>query len=281
MNSLGKAMEHQRLPRRMYWDARGYHAFPLTDEDRLDDAKTFPAWQAFDRLLGSAKRGRFHELRMLIDLHRESEDWVIRGAVVKLLGDAGEGRLLRDLLYNIYPTRDNFDQYDYGEALVNWGNLSAIPALVELYAANFESQDAKFIPPRLSRLLEAEPGPIRNVPRNGSRAAIADYHGMVMDKYEELCRTFGTSDTYVFRGGGLHVTSVAERILRDFQKQQFSEEMRHKFEAMTGIDCSGFYVDRHLQPLAAAGIVEEFLDSDASDRYELGVRYFFGYRVPE
>jgi hypothetical protein len=275
------AVALQKLPGRMYWDARGYHAFPLTDQDRLDDPETFPAWQAFDQLLESAKMGRFHEVEMLIDWHNESEDWVIRGAFVKLLGDAGQGRVLRDLLANVYPTCDIVDQYDYGEAFVNWTSLSAIPALIELYSADSESQDAKFIPLRLSRLLEAEPGPIGDFPRNGSSAAVAGYHGIVMDKYEELCRTFGTRDAYVFRGGKLHVTSVAECILRDLQKQQFNQEMRHKFEAMTGIDCSGFYVDRQLQPLAAAAIVEEFLDSGAGDKYEPGVRYFFGYPIPE
>jgi hypothetical protein len=274
-------MAHQKLPGRKYWNARGYHAFPLTDQDRLDDTEKFAEWQAFDRLLESAKRGQFREVAKLIEWHERSRSWVMRGAFVELLGDAAEGRVLRDLLQKVDSSDLTVDEFDYGEALVNWGNLSAIPTLIRLYVTTWEFDDANDIPPRLSRLLETQPGPISDFPRNGSTAAVADYHGIVMDKHEELCRTFGTSDTYVFRGGELHVTSVAECILMDLQRQQFNEEMRHKFEAMTGIDCSRFYVDGQLQPLAAAAIVEEFLDSGAGEKYEPGVRYFFGYPIPE
>jgi hypothetical protein len=56
---------------------------------------------------------------------------------------------------------------------------------------------------------------------------------------------------------------------------------RRRFEASTGIDCSGFYKDRNFQPLTAAAILEDFLESPEVARYEEGVRYFFGHRIPE
>ena len=37
--------------------------------------------------------------------------------------------------------------------------------------------------------------------------------------------------------------------------------MRHKFEAFTGVNCSSFYENETLKPLAASAIIEEFLGS--------------------
>jgi len=56
---------------------------------------------------------------------------------------------------------------------------------------------------------------------------------------------------------------------------------RMLFEATTGISCRGFFgPDRLLRPLAAAAIIEEFLDSGAASRFQAGARYFFGHRIP-
>ena len=36
-----------------------------------------------------------------------------------------------------------------------------------------------------------------------------------------------------------------------------------------------------IQPLATAAILEEFLESPEAAKYEDGVRYFFGHRIPD
>ncbi|NJK31974.1 MAG: hypothetical protein HC927_05885 [Deltaproteobacteria bacterium] len=55
---------------------------------------------------------------------------------------------------------------------------------------------------------------------------------------------------------------------------------RRRFEASTGIDCSEFYSDGEFFPLVAAARLEAWIDSPEADRYEPGVRYFFGHRIP-
>jgi hypothetical protein len=53
-------------------------------------------------------------------------------------------------------------------------------------------------------------------------------------------------------------------------------------EANTGLDCRGFYDrDFMLRPLAAAAIVEDFVESGEANKYLPGVRYFFGHRIPD
>ena len=54
------------------------------------------------------------------------------------------------------------------------------------------------------------------------------------------------------------------------------------FEANSGVPCREFYsLALEFQPLAAAAVVEQFLDSDAPRRYEPGVRYFMGNRLDD
>jgi hypothetical protein len=39
--------------------------------------------------------------------------------------------------------------------------------------------------------------------------------------------------------------------------------------------------DYKLDPLAAAAILEDMLESGELERFEPGVRYFFGHRIPD
>ena len=55
-----------------------------------------------------------------------------------------------------------------------------------------------------------------------------------------------------------------------------TEKFRHKFEAMTGVDCSDFYKDNMLRQIVAVGALENFLDRTETKRYAEGQRYFFG-----
>ncbi len=57
-------------------------------------------------------------------------------------------------------------------------------------------------------------------------------------------------------------------------------DLREKFEASTGINCSGFYNNKQFQPLAATAVLEEFLESVDPQKYREGMRYFFGHPVP-
>jgi hypothetical protein len=258
----------------MYWDARGYNAFPPDEQDRSEDRATFPAWQEYANLLARARRGEFDAVGGLVGLHDRTPDWVLRGAYIQLLGDAAKTKVLQEMKENL-PKLPVEYQYDYGEALAYWGSLSAVPTLVDLYAANYEFDDGRFIPPRLSRVLEQEPGPVMKYPFRGPSEAVAAYCQVVLARCQELKNALG-EDAVVFRGEKLSVAAVARRGLDDLAKDKFDEETRHKFEAMTGIDCSSFYKDGELQPLAAAALLEEFLEGPEPAKYEEGVRYFYG-----
>jgi hypothetical protein len=88
------------------------------------------------------------------------------------------------------------------------------------------------------------------------------------------------ADTPLFEGEPVGARRLAEKLLVHLQMADLPEYWRGRFEAMTGLDCSGFYKSGSLQPLTAAAIVEDFLESGDADKFEPGTRYFFGHRIP-
>jgi len=170
----------------------------------------------------------------------------------------------------------------YGQVLGYWGHLSVIPALVDLYERYYFSQDSIYVVQTLSQLLEDLPGDIQDFPEGGEATEFREYCGRVRMQYQKLSDRLGTHDAVVFRGEVISIQHICKKMIDDLEvRHGFHEEMRHKFEAVTGIDCSSFYVNGSLQPLTVAAVIEQFLESPDAAKYQRGVRYFFGHRVPD
>ena len=108
------------------------------------------------------------------------------------------------------------------------------------------------------------------------------YEDVILEHYERMVERFGSDAVLLFRGEAYSVLWLARFILDALREPvTFSLQWRINFEAATGIDCTSWYQDGRLRPLAAAATVEDFLESSQAERYEAGVRYFFGHRIPE
>lgn len=274
---------------RREWTRRGYHAFPVVEEDRaLPD---YARWRELSDLVGEARRGEFGGIPGLIERLGAADDWALAGSYARLLADAGGHSTLRRVRDEVFPNADDLvDRLAYGSVLGDWGHLSVVPALIALFREACATPDGAFVRGRIERLLEAEPGPLRGflIRRRGEREdtveldSVDQYCALAARLCGELRARLGTEDVVVFRGDVLSVGRVCRVALDDLRRGgRFDEQMRRRFEASTGVDASGFYRDGRLQPLAAAAIVEGFLDSGEADRYEPGARYFFGHRVPD
>ncbi|NMO20361.1 hypothetical protein HPC49_31635 [Pyxidicoccus fallax] len=264
--------------KRRRWTNKGYHAYPLMEVDRtLPDHQK---WLDLDMLVAAAKKGDFRRVTELPTRVAAADDWVRRGDYVALLGDAGDSKTLARVRDEILPAcSDSVMRFVYAEALCYWGSLSAVPGLIEQYRKYHFSEDAWSIAEWMSRLMEEKPGVLNDFPTEDDEEGAETYCRVARSRYEELKGLLGTDDVVVFRGNVVGVDNICQRMLDDLRDKQFHEEMRHKFEAWTGVDCSGFYQHEVLQPLSAAAIIEDFLDSPERARYRDGERYFFGHRL--
>ncbi len=258
------------------WKGAGYHAFPLPRSG--GEAPDIQIWTDFERILEKAKRGDFTAVPELVDLYDTTESWTLSAAYISLLGDAGTSAALAQVLPFFQAQVEPTYQVYLSKALAFWGKLSVVPQILAGWQELEGFQDAEDIPPALSMMLEDVSGPIADAPDHAQKV---EYGALVLARYEELKKTFGTDDVFVFRGGRFSAGRVAGLILTDISASRFEPYMRRRFEATTGIDCSAFYRDGGLQPLAASSIVEEFLKSPHANNYEDGIRYFFGHRIPD
>ena len=254
------------------WEDRGYFGCPDSLPPGTDDP-----WNHWIIAFHRAKLGDFTYVPVLRQVLLESEDWLLVTTCSDLLGDAGTDASL-DLLFKAAQEAPDFPRArEIGRALYLRGRLSDVPALVSVYEKFSDVRDADIIPVWIADLLEAEEGWLSEPTHFED---VEYYREAVLEAYQRLADDFGSNQVYVFRGKLFGVTALAQH-LRVRMRQPFPRSvLRQKFEASTGIDCSSFYRRGELKPLAAAAIVEDFLESAAVATYEDGVRYFFGHAIP-
>ena len=258
------------------FEGRGYFGCPvsLADAEFPRDPNTEP-WLAWVVALDRAKQGNFAYVAHMLDLYNQG-DYVFQGLCCILLGDAGPDTCFPDIIKRIKTDWSAVAIVDFCKALIGRGKLADVPVLVDGYKRHVESKDMAIIPVWINDLIGSEATPI---PQPQKFASLNGYIDYVKVRYRELVELFGTDQLLIFRGEKFSVVKLARCIHSALRKPYFRIMFRHKFEASTGIDCTGFYLDGELQPLSAAAIVEDFLDGPEAEKFEDGVRYFFGHRI--
>jgi hypothetical protein len=244
-------------------------------------------WLVLAAVLERAKRGNFDSLPLLFQRMRALDNSLFWNACVILLGHAGPRKVLQQALSEFDKEIQANDinvikrmSFMLHGSLLLW----TVPVMLDLFQRvadrnrPFIRDQVIIIPYLFSEIVEEKEGEIFS-------ASLPDepYRQLVLDRCVALGRTFGTDQVPVWRGELFSVKSLAEQLLRDLAAGQVANVMGQRaiFEASTGIDCSPFYKDRQLQPLAAATVVEGFLEDGHADRYQPGVRYFFGHPIPD
>ncbi len=154
--------------------------------------------------------------------------------------------------------------------------------MLELHLKTIEDRDGEIIPILLSEMLEARSGAIATGARNTSEAS---YRDLVMGKFDALRRQLGSENPAVYYGEAFAVETVATRLYNELTKEPSNAIAiageRHRFEASTGLDCEGFFVNRKPNRLQGAVILEDFLDGPDIAKFKPGMRYFFGHPIPD
>jgi hypothetical protein len=173
-------------------------------------------------------------------------------------------------------------QTDLASTFALSGLLWTIPVMLEIYQRTPDEDDAKAIPLLMSQVLEPRFSQFSSRDLN---VTISDYRKIVLEKYNGLLEQFKSENTPLYCGELFGVKSLALRLRNGLSSSAihaaYVARDRHRFEAATGIDCRNFFQGYSLKVLAATAIVEEFIESRESEKYEEGVRYFFGHRIPD
>jgi hypothetical protein len=259
------------------WEGRGYAAFtaPPAGPGRPDEGDEDP-WLLWVTALDKARRGDFSKVPPVLEASDESPDPVFVQSSYYLLGDAGPDPCFPGIVENAEMPSDTDRVIWSCNALMERGRLADIPILLEAYLRHSGNQDAGIIALYIHDMLGRE-----DLIDPGEFESLAAYRDAVISAHQGLLDQFGTDAVCIYRGERFHVPRMARAILDALHQPHFRMSARRKFEAVTGIDCSEFYREKRLQPLTAATIVEEFLESPEVEKYEEGVRYFFGHRIPD
>ncbi|MFE8598000.1 hypothetical protein [Archangium violaceum] len=258
------------------WESKGYFI-----DTRLSPDFPAPAdpdanlWRLWLEVFEQAKHGKFTQIPKLLPAYRQGKrSWLLGEACLYLLGDAGSPDCVHAVVQEM-KVCSSYTKIQLCIPLAGWGSLSIVPLLASTFEAHAQVEDAELIPEQLSLLLEHN-GALEEAAR---MEPASRYRERVMARYSELKQRFGTDEVSILGGEPFSVESLARRMLRQISAgKRLDSELRHKFEATTGIDCSDFYKNG-FQPLTTAAIIEEFLASPQRAKYQDGVRYFFGHRL--
>ncbi|WP_147867989.1 hypothetical protein [Stieleria maiorica] len=285
------------------WGGLDYHFAGGQDPEIRDFAMDDP-WRVLLKSLARAKRGDFSELSHLEKVIVESKNTVATNIALELIGSAGTDAQLKFLRESILHGNE-YLSVEACAAAVSAGCLSLIPAMLERWAFAKAFRDRETISLRLGILLEEWEGPITEMrlfhdDSDGStteeiatESVLSEgftkkYVALVNNSMVELKSRCAASDSPVLLGNPFGVVKLAEymaSLLRseiDFASlSAMFLVLRHRFDSSTGIDCSGFFLDRKFQPLMASSVLETFFESGEADKFEHGVRYFFGHRIPK
>jgi hypothetical protein len=259
------------------WNADGYR-FATVPPPSLSEPSTLhshDAWTVLAAVLIRAKAGDFRSVPNLISCIKQSTNPVLARSCAHLLGDAGSAACLRKGIDELLDV----SKINLCHSLRGSGYLWTVPVMLEAYFSVPSRSDVTIIPILISELLEPLRGGVAH-----ELLSDDEYRELVTRKYEELRSQLGTDQVPVLFGEvfsvGKLAATLAEYLKSDDMHPIMVRDLRHWFEASTGIDCSGFFKDLRLQVLTATAIVEEFSESDDLRKYADGVRYFFGHRIP-
>lgn len=269
----------QRKYMELNWEGPGYHGFPVAPgQGGYASAEEATAWSGFERVLAAAKRGDFSGVNRLLAIYDDA-DWMLGAACADLMGDIGKRQFFDKLRPAVVSILDPTYSVDLGCSLALWGHLSVVPTLLDTIAKITEFVDAPALVQMLSVLLESEPGELGDI---SGLHCIETYSAAVLRQMDIVASRLGTVDAIVMFGDLFSVDKLVSIMRRRLiEGGRFDPYLRHKFEANTGVDCSGFYKDEILQPLQVLAILEESEGRGGLKNYEPGRRYFYGHSIPE
>ncbi|WP_448724113.1 hypothetical protein [Pseudomonas farris] len=242
-------------------------------------------WIAVAATLEQAKHGNRQSVNRLLHLSSSSSSPMLGRACLDLLGDAGDHAAMESLAEAILAETDDELLLDLCRAAMWAGVLWLVPYMLEAWVQVKKPDTRSTISSMISSLIGVDSVEFFTEDRD---YPAQDYRDLVSLRINELHAVIGSDQKPIWGGALFGVKSLAIHMrnllahteeARIYLLSSKVLRLRHKFEASTGIDCSSFYKELRFQPLAAASIIESFLEGPDVAKYEEGVRYFFGHKI--
>lgn len=221
--------------------------------------------------LDRAKKSDFSFVPGVLDLYGKTGRPIVDSMVLGILAYAGPASCIARIA-EIVKTQDPSDaSLELCGVMAERSELSYVPIFLELYSENIDTEKSEYFLDYIEDIL-------------GDATTAIDpslYEDELPKIYNAIAEDVGSEAAVVFQGRPFSVARLARYVLGRANRPHFRSDFRRSFEAATGIDCRSWYEEGRFRPLAASAVLEEFLESPDSRRYEEGVRYFFGHRIPD
>lgn len=232
-------------------------------------------WLSLHTCLRAAMSGRrvpFEALVALLDAER-SHSW--RSAVSTLVADAADDPAVELLRRRIRDCPDPELTNTLCWALLGRGLLRDVPLVLAAYRRHAEHEWFPALQGRLNQLLAFQP--VRRGPHKPM--AFEAFLELVERRVQALRQELGRDDVPIFRGGVFSVQAVAREIVDLRFGPHLTADLRQRFEASSGIDCTDWERAGGFDREKARASAQRFLESPAAADFRPGQLYFFGRPV--
>lgn len=267
------------LQKTFLWNEAGY-GFAQPPEIDLLAPGTLQSpnpWLRLAATLESAKTGAFDPVGRLYDVIDATSSGGLAGACFTLIGDACPAAGVARLEHYMAPHQYPYVRLKACSAATQAGYLWLSMLVIRVWET-IALRDRPGISLYLSHLLEEDYAEIAS-PEGFDHAE--DYVARVERRIADLESRYGL-EAVLFKGLPSDMDRLT-RIMLDVLDSNVSVdgmgyeffELRHRFEAQTGVDCARFYRGDRFQPAAARQIIEDFVDAGSLRDFAPGRRYFF------
>lgn len=265
----------------LQWEGGGYVHRVCTSDTGMPPSIEADPLSAFAAILGHAKRGDFADIDQLFVVRDAASEIDPRLSYLAtlLLGDAGTPRTYARMAAEILADPIDYDRViDNCHALALRGLLADVPVMLAGYRSKVDVEDADVIPTFISDVLDPYPD---RISEGSDRENFGAYEQLVMARYHQLSDHFGADQLLVLKGERFSPRTLVRQLLERTSGAYFDLDLRRRFEAMSGLDCSVAFRDGRLQPLTMAALLERFMaEGAAAVELDENARYFFRHRLP-
>lgn len=296
------------MARTFDWRENGFHYSEAAAPELMSPAALGNPnpWIVLAAVVERAKRGDHSQVHLLSRYYEDHSTHRLAQVALMLTGDMGKESDLK-LLARALSSNDPLTRVYAAQGAALAGRAWLIPQMLEAWNAADTVEEHAMIGARIADILE-EPGgnligyadifPFKNVDKfleenpsfrkAESQLRIlaegeAEFPRLVEIRYAEVLKQVKSDSAFLWRGSLWSMKIFIDQFLAELNQDVPLSllNFRHRFEAYTGIDCTGFFdLDGDPNLVSMAAGVEDFLESGAIGSYAPGQRYFFGHPIP-